>query len=327
MLISIAICTWNRGWLLGQTLAHLAKLNVPEGLRCELLVVDNCSTDDTRQVVDNCASPLPITYVYEKQKGKAFAANAAIDRSHGEYIIWIDDDVLPSVDWLAAYAKAFQAWPAAGFFGGPIEPHFPNGMPEWLSDCWHLVQGAYGKLDFGRDEVILSKERLPWGANFAVKSSVQRQFRYDTRFGMFGGKRIGGYETEMLARIVDAGIEGRWVPAAGVGHYIRNDQLSLRFLRSYFLGSGRSAAVKDMNAREANAFLGTPMRTWRNAVSSEMKFRLCRFVASPRVYVAHLIRASRGWGRITQNLAMNGRNQHECKADAPGLHDETVKLG
>jgi glycosyltransferase involved in cell wall biosynthesis len=54
--ISIVICTTNRASDLRDTLASLARVNCPGTV--ELLVVDNCSTDSTRLVVEEAAKPL-----------------------------------------------------------------------------------------------------------------------------------------------------------------------------------------------------------------------------------------------------------------------------
>ena len=51
MLITVAICTWNRSKLLDATLLEMEKLRIPAGVSWELLVVDNNSKDDTAEVI------------------------------------------------------------------------------------------------------------------------------------------------------------------------------------------------------------------------------------------------------------------------------------
>jgi len=52
---SVIIATYNRARLLRQTLASLGTQVLPAGLDWEIVVVDNNSKDDTREVVDSCA--------------------------------------------------------------------------------------------------------------------------------------------------------------------------------------------------------------------------------------------------------------------------------
>ena len=59
MLLTVAICTWNRSQLLRATLQQLTHLVVPEGTEWELLVVDNNSADDTRIVLEEFISRHP----------------------------------------------------------------------------------------------------------------------------------------------------------------------------------------------------------------------------------------------------------------------------
>ena len=82
--VSIIICTRSRAEDLRQTLAALAGLCVPDDMPCELLIVDNGSTDDTAQVVQDCAiSTMPVRYVYEKTPGKGYAYNAGLVAAQG----------------------------------------------------------------------------------------------------------------------------------------------------------------------------------------------------------------------------------------------------
>src|SRR5690606_2409380 len=106
-MLTVAICTWNRSFLLARTLEQLGALIVPPGLRWELLVVDNASSDDTSQVLQGYLGRLPLRVVREERPGLSNARNAAIRAARGEYIIWTDDDVLVAPGWLAAYSDAF----------------------------------------------------------------------------------------------------------------------------------------------------------------------------------------------------------------------------
>ena len=62
---SVIIATANRAAELRDTLENLARIHRPGAV--ELIVVDNCSTDDTRQVVDHAAAwyPFPVRYLFE----------------------------------------------------------------------------------------------------------------------------------------------------------------------------------------------------------------------------------------------------------------------
>src|SRR6266852_3488848 len=132
MQITIAICTWNRADLLRQTLEGMTRLLIPPEIDWELVVVNNNSTDATATVISEAANRLPIHGRFEPRQGKSHALNLAASEARGEYIVWTDDDVLVDQHWLAEYVAAFQRWPDASFFGGPIEPWLAAPSPVWL---------------------------------------------------------------------------------------------------------------------------------------------------------------------------------------------------
>src|SRR5512134_131488 len=103
--LTVAICTWNRGELLRKTLEQMTELVVPPGVTWELLVVNNNSTDHTDAVAAGFRRRLPLRYLVEPTPGKSNACNLAVREARGDYILWTDDDVLVSPQWLAAYCR------------------------------------------------------------------------------------------------------------------------------------------------------------------------------------------------------------------------------
>ena len=91
---SIIICTHNRDESLKQTLQAVCRQESP-GENFEVIVVDNASTDRTRQVVEEVRDSLqfPIRYHFEAQLGLSHARNSGVDLAEGEIVIFTDDDV------------------------------------------------------------------------------------------------------------------------------------------------------------------------------------------------------------------------------------------
>jgi glycosyltransferase involved in cell wall biosynthesis len=80
MNISIILRTYNRCESLAKTLESTAALRLPESVEWEALVVDNNSTDQTREVVGEFCRHYPgrFRYLSEPQQGKSHALNAGI---------------------------------------------------------------------------------------------------------------------------------------------------------------------------------------------------------------------------------------------------------
>src|SRR6266702_3280450 len=110
MFITVAICTFNRAESLRRTLESLVAIQVTSDLTWEIVIVNNNSTDHTDDVISEYIGRLPVRREFEPRSGKSNALNRAIDVAKGDYIAWIDDDVLVDAGLLTAYMDAFRRW-------------------------------------------------------------------------------------------------------------------------------------------------------------------------------------------------------------------------
>jgi len=211
----------------------------------QLVVVNNNCTDHTDQVIAAVSERLALTYVHEPQAGLAHARNAATRAADGDYLIWTDDDVIVSPRWLDAYAKAFIEHPDAAFYGGPIRPAFESVLPPWLAQGWRQIPWIYAARDLGdRPFRITNHGQVPYGANFAVKSDLQRHIRYNPKLGRQPSNYwLAGEEAELLTRLLDERREGRWVPTAAVVHCISKNRQTLAYVAKFAFGSGQSKEI------------------------------------------------------------------------------------
>ncbi len=160
MNITIAICTWNRAKLLRQTLEQMTKLRHPESISWELLVVNNNSTDNTEEVVNEFGGRLPVRHIFEPKQGLSHARNRAISEAKGDYIIWTDDDVLVDEYWLIEYVKGFNKYPDAAFFGGPIGPWFETRPPKWIQQNFSIFETAYACRNISFKELVIDNAKI-----------------------------------------------------------------------------------------------------------------------------------------------------------------------
>ncbi len=217
---------------------------IPAGLEWELLVVDNGSLDDTPGTIARFAGQLPIARIWEPNAGLSRARNAGVAAARGRYIVWTDDDVLVSHQWLAAFVEAFAAHPEAAIFAGRITPVLEPPTPEWFRKAVPDLHYLLAARDFGDIAVPLSAadERLPFGASFAVRMAEQRHFLYDPDLGVAPGRRRGGEEVGVALAILAAGHSGWWVPRAEVRHLIASDRQTTVYVEQYYAAMGESWA-------------------------------------------------------------------------------------
>lgn len=253
--LSVILITMNRAESLRRTLNGYTEL-VPPSIAWEVLVVDNNSTDQTRQVVESFADRLPIRYQLCTQRGTCEARNCGIRHSRYPFTVFTDDDITVSRDWLVAYVRAFQVHPEASYFGGPIELDLSAcSAPAWMLDRpGHLHDWLGGQLgEFNAAQIarigLSTPDAETWlfyAANMGCyKRLFDRYGLFEPQLGLTGTRRYAAEEPYMHQRMYAAGERPYYIPEAVVYHRIRQDEVTFRSRWRWATWRGRGAAVMD----------------------------------------------------------------------------------
>ncbi len=116
-IVSVVIATRNRAESLRDTLDSLTRQSRKPD---EVVVVDNASSDHTRDIALNFVDSLNLKYVYEAKRGIPHARNAGIQNAGGDIIAFIDDDCVADENWLRQLEIPFIKDPHVGVVGGEI---------------------------------------------------------------------------------------------------------------------------------------------------------------------------------------------------------------
>ena len=293
--VDIAVCTWNRSDLLTKTLASFSNLSIEPSVRLRIIIVDNNSTDSTPEVIQafqdsDFASINPVVALRETRQGHTYSRNCAVDAADSDLIIWTDDDVEVSSDWVAKYVEAANQNPEVAFWGGEIVPKFETELPKWIEENWDAVKGCFAIREFSGD-MELDVTRLPYGANFSIRTAVQKQHRFDESLGRRGNEVLGEDELDLFRRLLAAGLRGQWVPGAGVKHYIPASRVSEKYVCDYFVGQGRALVATGNPWHEDLELLV------KEAKSERQKYKLKRWVSGSQVWVSHMLRSALAQGQ------------------------------
>jgi glycosyltransferase involved in cell wall biosynthesis len=288
---TVIICTRNRASSLARTLTSIEMADRPAGFTWELVVVDNGSTDGTTAVLTEFSSRLPLAPTTEPKPGKSNACNHGIAVARGDYLIWIDDDVIVEPGWLSAYAAGFERWPEAALFGGKVLPVLEEPVSSWFAACQHEFSHLLAKRDFGESPLPLSiaEDRLPFGANYAARAAEQRRFPFDPALGPVSGRYQVGEETQVLRAILDDGNIGHYLPNAVVRHMISPNRQTTSYVRSYYRAHGDGVALND-ERQYGRCFAGSPLWLWRQLTTGAVAYTWTRAFSSPNVWAPYLKR-------------------------------------
>src|ERR1700693_4778740 len=107
MKISVILCTYNRSQSLAKALESVAASQMPTSLEWQVLIVDNNSQDQTREVAEAFCGrdPSHFHYLFEPQQGKSYALNRGICEAEGDVLAFMDDDVTVEPNWLCELTK------------------------------------------------------------------------------------------------------------------------------------------------------------------------------------------------------------------------------
>jgi glycosyltransferase involved in cell wall biosynthesis len=231
---SVVVCTYNRCESLADTLAAIARLEVPQGFEWELIVVDNNSRDATRQTVERFLAAhraIRGRYLFEAQQGLSHARNLGISAARGDHLVFTDDDVLPAPDWLATLVDAVRRNDCAAA-GGYIEPLWLAEPPAWLTERFYGFLAL--RVDHDGPKQAHEPDEMPFGANLAFRRSVFGEIGlFDPMLGRKGNVLAGGEEIDVLMRIVQRGGRVMYFPQAKVRHKVEAFRLTKRYFRRW----------------------------------------------------------------------------------------------
>jgi glycosyltransferase involved in cell wall biosynthesis len=139
--LSAIINNYNYGRFVGRAVESALEQTCPD---IEIIVVDDGSTDDSRQVLAAYADR--VRTVFQPNGGQAAAINAGVRASRGEYLCFLDADDWWAPTKLATVAAAFDAHPRAALVYHRLQPVLSDGSRAMKPIPRTLVSGDLSPL-------------------------------------------------------------------------------------------------------------------------------------------------------------------------------------
>ncbi|MGD8427912.1 MAG: glycosyltransferase [Balneolaceae bacterium] len=245
-LITFIICTYNRASYLDDTLESLLFRGFSD-LNCELLVIDNNSSDETPLVVQRHKDTLEkdgkaIRYIKETNQGLSHARNRGVKEANSPYIVFLDDDIIATRSLIPAWVSFFSDNPDVVAAGGKIHVQFDDPRPAWMS---HFLLPLLGYHDMGNSLKKYSKNSYPFGGNMGFKKSIFEQSGlFHPELGRKGRSLNAGEEKELFRRLRDLSVDIYYLPDAFIYHRVNASRLTVDYIRKQALGLGQSMKLR-----------------------------------------------------------------------------------
>jgi len=260
--ISVIIGTYNRFESLSNTLESLLTNRDINGFDYEIIVVDNNSKDKTKDVVDRYINKFDgrLKYLFEPNQGLNYARNKGIRESKGEIVVFTDDDVIVSEDWINHIGEFFKNTDYDAV-GGRVLPTYPENSPWWVKKYRNILAGAILVHDYGEDNIAYDRSKMNQfvGANMAFKRDVFDSCGYfQTNIGV--GQGTMGAETEIFNRLTEHKKRICYCGKILVWHPVEQRRMTLRFIARWNVRLGKYMALNRDQSIDCNLkfYWGTP---------------------------------------------------------------------
>lgn len=202
----------------------------------EIIIVNNNSSDNTEEVIENYIEKYPdtnIKYYFIPKPGQVYARQIGILASQNEILSFTDDDGILSPDWLREILNVFELNKNAVGVAGKIKIRWDEQPPEWIYE----YENYLGKLDYG-DEIKYEVGMYMNAGNLSIKKDVLIEvggFNPE----MIGEWLVGDGETGLWIKLKKRGCLIGWAPKAIMEHYqIAKKNATVEDIKRRFINNG-----------------------------------------------------------------------------------------
>ncbi|HZS48343.1 MAG TPA: glycosyltransferase [Blastocatellia bacterium] len=274
--ISVIIATYNRAAILPVALDSIISQKT-EDVSYEILLIDNNSTDETRDVAEGYVSRSNgrLRYILEKKQGVSYARNKGLELSTAPIVAFFDDDVVVAANWVGTVKRIFEQNPQVGCIGGKVLPLWQTEPPKWLTrEHW----APLALQDYGNEPFLVNfkKPLCLISANLAIRRAVFNEvglFKPELQRVKDG---IGSMEDlELLMRLWQAGVQTMYVPELIAKTWVPLDRTNKRYHRRWHHGNGHFHALLRSDEIERSAtghFSGIPAHLYRQTIEALLQW-------------------------------------------------------
>lgn len=310
--ISIIICCYNSAWVITRTLEGLKKQDISPSIPYEVILVDNCCTDDTVKVAYNTMhdSNIDFRIVKESTPGLVYARRRGIKEVKYKYAIYCDDDNVLCPMYVSTMVNILDTHTNVGAVGG-------KGVAEFCAEPAEIVKEHLDCYAVGSQ---VEHEDWLFGAGLAVRTDIVRDIYNNQRcymMGRKGNKLLSGDDSELVMSIVLRGYKIFATDEITFTHVLKANRLTEEYFHRLYKGlmlpqpafCVMRAAMKGTKFRDAiNHYLYYTKRYIKYAIlwwkpNAKSKRQVASMEIEPFIYwgLSKLYRIYRQWVKLKKD--------------------------
>lgn len=244
-MISLIVCTYNRGAYIYRTLKCIALNDFPIN-DYEVVLINNNCTDNTEEECKRFRADFPnvqYSYVVETKQGLSAARNRGIAEAKGDCLVFLDDDAFVQSDYLKYLQVNLSQYPEMMAFGGKIIPLYESGKePEWMSPRLMPIVSAIDKYQYTG---LFRGNSYPIGANMGFRRAcIEKVGLFNEKLGRSKKNLMGGEEKDYFERIKKLKMPVFYFPHVVVNHVIPQNRTMVEYVKRMAYGAGVSEKVR-----------------------------------------------------------------------------------
>lgn len=240
--LSVVIPTYNRRPLLRQVLAGLSQQTFP-AWQFEVIVVVDGATDGTGAMLEALSTPFDLRVLYRDRSGPAGTRNAGLAAARGQAVVFLDDDVIPHPELIAAHASVHR-YDERAVVIGRVTPCCAVPRPGW--EDWEDYIAR-------RDYELLERNEACLGGGLFYTWNVSASRDCLNQAGGFDPTLAFQEDIDLGFRLEEAGVHFHFRPDAAGQHCGHRPTYSAWCRRHYRFGFHRALLQQRRTTRHLHS--------------------------------------------------------------------------
>ena len=264
--VTVVICCYNSALRIRETLECLQAQKFEKDVEWEVIVVDNISSDNTKEEVRKVWNKNPVTELTildESVQGQTYARKRGVDQAKYEFISFVDDDNRVDQNWVNNVYLALKNHPDCAACNGISTASFEEEEPWWFS---HFAENfAVGKQGQSSGYVPVERGFL-FGAGLSIRKSslldlYSRNYPAIQSGRLINDLRGGGEDSELCFCFLLCGYRLYYDTKIRFSHFMPATRMNVNGLKRIQTSLGRDEVVLSLYRAILNPAI-RPKLTW-----------------------------------------------------------------